>query len=134
MAYLFRYQLNRKPEARTDGSGALAHDIEAHYSEDGVDMGVIGGRHKTIVVLGDEMQAILAMPDVTGPQRQAKNAAYKNALVANLNTQPVGVTGWSDAQMAVYLDGNKLSVEVATGANDYLTATLGLSYPIPFDI
>ena len=134
MAYTFRYQLNIRPEARRDGSGALMHQIEVHYSEDGIDMGVVGGHNKTIVIPGDEMQTILAMPHDTGPQRQAKNAAYKDSLVSNLNYQAVGVTGWSDAQMAAYLDGNKLSGEVAAGANDYITVTLGLTYPVPFNI
>ena len=135
MAYTFRYELLRAPAARVDGSGCLSHDIEAYYSEDdGATWVVVGGRHKDIIVPGSEMQTILAMPDSTGPQRQAKNVAYKSALVANLDTQPVGVTGWPDAQMAAYLDGNKLSAEVATGANDYITITLSQSYPVPFSI
>jgi len=133
MAYTFRYQLMQAPEARVDGSGGLAHQIHVYYDEDGVDMGWMG-RNKTIVVPGDEMQAILSMPDSTGPERQAKNSAYKAALVSNLNYQPVAVTGWSIEQLTAYLDGNKLSAEVAAGANDYITATLGQSYPVPFNI
>jgi len=133
MAYTFKYQLMQAPEARIDGSGGLAHQIHVYYEEDGVDMGWLG-RHKTIVIPGDVMQAILAMPHTTGPERQAKNQAYKDALVQYLNYQPVAVTGWSVAQLTAFLDGNKLSAEVAAGANDYITDTLGQSYPVPFNI
>jgi len=133
MAYTFRYQLMERPEARRDGSGGLAHQIQVYYSEDGEDMGTTG-RNKTIVIPGDEMSTILAMPDSTGPQRQAKNQAYKNALVTYRDYQPVAVSGWSIAEMTAYLDGNKLSSTNAEAANTYITETLGQSYPVPFNL
>ena len=133
MAYTFKYQLMVKPEARRDGSGGLMHQIQVYYTEDGEDMGATG-RNKTIVIPGDEMAAILAMPHSTGPERQAKNAAYKDALVTFLNYQPVAVSGWSIAEMTAYLDGNKLSVVNAADADDYITNTLGQSYPVSFNL
>lgn len=134
MAYTFKYRLASCPSARNDGSAGISHDIWAVYSEDGGDTSIVPGRHQTIVIPGDVLTAINAMPDSTSQEKQAKNQAYKDALVEYRNYQPVPIQGWTEAQMEEFLDQNKVSVTQADLANDYITVTLGQTYPVDFNL
>lgn len=131
----FRYQLNSAPGSHGDGSGMVTHDINAQSSIDaGVTWQIVAGRHKTFNIPADEMEEVNDMPDSTDPQRQAKIAAYKDALVANLNTQNVPISGWSAAQMQAFLDANEAAQSEADLADTFITVTLGLTYPVAFTI
>lgn len=129
----FRYRLNSAPFAYNDGSGCIGHDIDAQYSDNG-DWMAVPGRHKTILVPSSMMKTINDMPDGTGPQKQAKTAAYKQALATNLDTQNVPIIGWSTAQMQILVDANKAAATEAGRANVYITVTLGQSYPVSFSL
>ena len=83
MDYDFAYSLTQASEARTDGCGYVDHDIFAVCREAGsVDPWVaVPAHHTTISVSSSDMATMLAMPDSTGEQRTAKNAAYKQLLI-----------------------------------------------------
>lgn len=131
----FKYRLNRAPSALNDGSGCISHDIDAIYSDDGgVTWLVVPGRHKTIMIPSADLKTVMDMPDGTGPQKTTKNAAYKQFLVDNLDTQNEPLVGWSIAQMQALVDANNAASLEATRANDYITVTLGLSYPVEFSL
>lgn len=132
--YSFQYRLHAAPAARADGSGIAAHDVSAlsqpvgngGYSE-------VPARHKTFCIPAGDLQAVMDMADSTGPQKAAKNAAYKVLLVANVDTVPVPLGGWSSDDLQAVMDANDAASAVVTEANEYLTVTLGLSYPVDFN-
>ena len=124
----FRYSLTEAPQARTDGSGCVDHQIIAEY-DDGEGWFVVPARNKTFCVSADELAVVMAMPN-TG----AKITAYKQVLVDNINTQPSPLTGWTVAQLQAMIDANNAAESAGTDANDYITVTLGLSYPVSFTI
>ena len=134
MDYTFRYRLQSAPEARADGSGCIMHDIFALASSDGENWVVVPGRHKTVNVPADEIATVMAMPDSTGPQKSAKNTAYKQALADNLDTQPEAITGWNTAQLEALMDANDAASAAAADVDGYITVTLGLNYPVEFSL
>ena len=134
MAYEFRYSLGSAPEASVDGSGMAIHDIQAEYRENGGDWTVMGARHKSFCVPAADLAVVLAMPHGTAPEKAAKNVAYKELLAQNIDTQFVPIAGWSAAQLAAFLDANAAAAEQAAAADAYITVTLGLSYPVPFNL
>lgn len=128
--YVFRYKLMSVPEARRDGSSGVMHQIQAEAAPEGTsEWATVPGRNKTIVVPAADLKVVNDMP--TGA---AKNNAYKQALVNNLNTQPVRISGWDLGSLEALMDANDAAALEATRAHEYLTDTLGLSYPIPFTI
>ena len=131
MAFSFRYSLEAAPEPSRDGSGVVRHSIWAVSSNDGGQTWAnVPGRHKTVVVPADELQVVIDM--VNGA---AKVQAYKNLLVANVNTQaPVPIIGWSVAEMTALLEANAAADTAAVAANDYITITLNQIYPVTFNI
>ena len=132
MAYTFKYQLNSAPQSSKDGSGMVNHSITAiAYNGDGE---VVPSRSKTFCVPATELQTVMDMPDATGPERTVKNTAYKSALVANINTQPLPITGWSVSALTELMEMNDVAESVAVEANDYITVTLAQSYPVEFSL
>ena len=127
--YNFRYSLAYAPEARSDGSGCIDHDIWALYQEDGGDWTIVPGRHKTISIDAAELDAAL-----NESTNQLKIAAYKEALKANVNNQPEPVVGWADAQLLALVEANAEASGVAGDADEFITVTLGLEYPVTFDM
>jgi len=155
MAKEYAYRLQSTPQAAQDGSGAVHHDIFAIYREVGSgiawkDAPVVPGYHKTIVVPGAEVKIVMDMPHATGPQKQAKDAAYKQALVDNRNTPATPLIApaafdWSPAGIDAYLmayeawqaafdAANAVAATEATRVNDYVTAVLSLSFPLEFQV
>ena len=120
MAYEFRYRM-QQPTARTDGSGALDHDITAIYSvDDGETWAVVPARHQTFVCPASEVQVCLVGPGVA--------TLYKEMLARNINTVPVAVTGWTAAQMEAMLT-NNAAAQVAADA----VGALPVSWPYEFE-
>lgn len=137
--YNFRYRLNQAPQPRNDGSGQVSHDIDAEYRLDGAPTNdpwfVIPSHHQDILIPADVLSVVMAMPHSTTPQKQAKNTAYKQLLVAHRTDQPnPSVTNWTAEQLQEFLDKNDVATLQATNANNYITVTLGLTYPVPFTI
>ena len=123
----FRYSLTQAPAARTDGSGCVDHQIIAQVDA-GEGWEVLPGRNKTFVVPADELAVVLALP------ANQRVAAYKQALIDNIDTSPIAVTGWTLAQLTAMYDANVAATSAASDADTYITVTLGLSYPVPFTI
>ena len=134
--YEFAYQLLVAPEAKVDGSGMVQHQIRAVAREEGSSgaWAVVPGRNKTFEIPVSELQTVLNMPDGTGPQKQAKNQAYKQALESNINTVGEAVIGWDSVSLEQMLDANDATLVAAEEANTYITVTLGQSYPVQFTI
>lgn len=126
-----RYQLAQAPEARNDGSGQVAHQIKAQYRETGSGDAWqdVPGRNKTILILGSELNIALA----SGTQNQ-KVTAYKDALISNLNTVASPIQGWDLTSLEDLLDANDVANEAASDANEFITVTLGLVYPVGFNL
>ena len=122
----FRYALTEKPEARNDGSGCVSHQIVAQVDA-GEGFATMGGRSKTFSVPADELATVLALSN--GAE---KVAAYKQLLVDNLNTQPQPNGGWEKAQLEIVHNANVAASSAADGADEYITITLGKTYPVPF--
>ena len=78
-----KYRLQLPVEARTDGSGCLAHDITTIYSDDDGETWLVHpapGNHRTVIVPREDIDAALVG---TNAQKAAK---YKSALYDNRNT------------------------------------------------
>ena len=133
--YDFKYRLQSAPAGRLDGSGCVDHDIWAVSQLQG-DGGFapVPGRHKTVSVPADEIASVMDMPDSTSAEKQAKNVAYKGLLASNLGTQPVALTGWMGAQLQAVMDANDLASYETGRVNEYITVTLGQSYPVDFSL
>ena len=131
--YVKKYQLNSRPTASNDGSSTVRHSITAVYrADDAIPADPwlsIPGRHKTIVVPADEMKVVMDMANGA-----AKVTAYKNVLASNINTGATPITGWSSVQLEAMLDANDRADEEADRADNYITLTLGLTYPVQFAI
>ena len=127
--YDFKYRLTSAPAPADDGSGVVRHDIWAVYREQGTVNGFIPvpGRHKTICIPATELAQVLLAGNAG-----AIVTAYKNALAANLNTSPIPVTGWTAPILEALMDANDLAAETATDAADFITITMGLTFPVEF--
>lgn len=130
MSYSFKYRLQSAPQARTDGSGCLDHDIYAIASSDGSTWYVVPGRHKTISVPFAELDA--ALEQTTNPLR---SQAYKEALARNLNTAPVAVLGWTAAQLLLVVQSIADATATAVAVDEFIrsVAPNGI-YPVDFSI
>lgn len=118
-----RYSLAAAPEARTDGSGCVAHDIWSM-----VDVGGwINDAHWTINIPATELEAVLVMAN-----NAAKIAAYKALLVSSRNVQPSPNTGNDTADILARINANGRAALAAAGADEYITVTLGQEYPVAF--
>ena len=125
-----RYQLIDAPTPRNDGSGCVDHDIQAMYTLTGEDeWSPVPGRHKTISVPEDELQAALAAGGAS-----AIATAYKEAIAANLNTIPEPIRGWSSAQLEELLLANAAAADAAEKSVNFITVSLGLDFPVNFTI
>jgi len=76
-----------------------------------------------------ELQAALA----AGTNQQIV-AAYKDALVANLDTQPEPIMGCTSVALEALLDANDAAQAAANAANVFITETLSLVYPVRFTL
>lgn len=126
--YEFKYRLARAPQAAQDGSSCVMHDIWAIGREAGSEdeYAVVPGRHKTIAIPGSDLLIVLQGPSVA--------TKYKQALVNNLATQPVPVVGWDAESLELLMDNNDVALEAAVAANEYVTVTLGIDYPVDFSV
>ena len=137
MDYNFCYSLAQAPEPRVDGTGQIVHDIWAMSREEGESNGwvPVGGYHRGVPVPTDELKAVMDMPHDTGPEKQAKNTAYKQLLASHIGDGVIPwAGGWSKEDLELYMDTNDACVIEAQRANEYLIVTLGQTYPIRFNL
>ena len=127
MAYEFRYVLEQAPEARSDGSGMVAHNIHAEASLDGDNWAVVPARSKTFNIPASELQTVME----AGNTAQIV-AAYKNALIANLNTLNEPLTGWGLDQLEELMTNNAAALSAATAADAFIDGIA--NYPVSFTI
>jgi len=125
--YEVRYRID-KITARADGSELVQHDTWAEGREEGeADWQVVPGHHRSLLVPADEIQAALE----AGSNAQVI-AAYKNALIANLRTPAIPITGWAPADIQAKLEANAASAEATSDAISFITETLGATFPVRF--
>ena len=127
--YEFKYRLASAPKVTSDGSGCVKHDMWLIAREVGSEDPFAprsGLPHKDIAVPASELLVVL--------QGSGIPAKYKQALVNNLNTIPVSVRGWDIATAELTMDNNDLSIAAATAADEWITITAGLTYPVDFVI
>jgi len=126
--YEFKLRLAQAPRPTQDGSQCVLHDLYAISREAGSqdEYTVVPGRHKTYVIPGSELLIVLQGPSVA--------AKYKQALVNNAATQPVPVTGWDVVSLELLMDNNDISAHAAADADEWITVTMGLEYPVDFSV
>ena len=118
-----KYRLNFV-EATLDGSGMVAHDMWG-VEDDGT---IVPGRHATVLIPQADVDVVLAMPDGTPTQKQAKNAAYKDMIRAN------APDGWDENDLENIVAANTAASVSADGTDEYITETLGATYPVDFQL
>lgn len=121
MAY---YELQSAPTARLDGSGMVTHDI---WGMDSLGQKV-PSKHADFLIHSNDLEVWSAMPDSTGPERQLKNVAYKDLMVA------AAPPGWTEEDLNNENAENQRSVDMAAEVDEYITVTLGQTYPVQFQL
>ena len=134
MTFEIKYSLNQLPAPALDGSGMVLHQITAMSNKDGEGWVTIPGRSKTFCIPAAELAVVMAMPDGTAQEKQAKNTAYKQALVENVGTQVSPLVGWTKAILEELVEINDAANTVANAAVEYITVTLGQTLPVPFNL
>lgn len=125
MAYTVRYRLTRAPEATTDGSKMVRHDIVAialDNDDPGAEWVVVQGYHKTINIPAEDLAALVQQPNWVN--------LYKNAVYNNRGTIPESISGWKVDQIKQRLENNDVAQAAALAAIDRLPN----NYPIDFDL
>ena len=112
------------PQALNDGTGMVEHDIFA-VTDTGE---IIPGRHQTVLIAESDIVIWATMPDSTGPQRQAKNDAYKALLAAGLPAS------WLDSALQETVNSNVAAGLASGSVADYIQNTLGQGYPLDFSL
>lgn len=143
MATDIAYQLLGNPEGRVDGSGQVMHDMQAVGREIATDpWTVIPNHHKTFLLTEVEVNhALDQSPDA------AKITAYRDALEANVNTQPTSLpeppaSDWSEEGLNEYIVAyeawateftaqNQASADAAARVAQFI-ADKGWPFPIQF--
>ena len=129
MTWSFRFRLESAPEATTEGCGMVDHDItilaKAQGEEDWVE---VPDRQITIQVHASNLTTMLDMD-----AGAAKVAAYKNLLMANLDTVGEAITGCYLMQLEALMDANALAAFEADRVDTYILSVVE-EYPVEFSI
>lgn len=135
MAREYRYELREAPEARTDGTKGVGHDIAAVYREEGEVNGWVEVPEHHVAGLGipgDEM--ITALSSGTTQQKvQAYKTLIRTALDAGGFLDPYD-KGWEEAKLNGFMVNNDTSHEAATLANEFILQVKPTGYPIYFEL
>ncbi len=137
--YEFRYRLNAAPTPTGDGSGMIKHAIQAVYRVDGSGddwktAPAVPARNKTIVIPASEMKVIMNMPHGNAAQKNAKNEAYKDALILNLHKGVEPIVGWDAVSLELMMDNNDDAILESGRVDNYIISTLNQEYPVPFNV
>jgi len=117
MAYGYEYEIRRLPEASTDGSGMVKHEIHIKFIPDTTEPDEkLEYAHKTVCC---PAQDVIDVAEGTGVV-----AAYKNMLRDNWDTLPEPITGPTNTEIAAWYEANQLcavAVEAVDGLRDWST-------------
>lgn len=130
MAKEYKLQIATPPVARGDGSGYIGHNVWKVWREDIAlpdDPWIRTPRHKDgIPVPYSQINTILALPT-----NQEKIVAYRIALIANKDVQPVANKGWSDSELDSFYAENDAATAAAEAVAQFV-ADLGKEFPVEF--
>jgi len=107
------------------------------YSDDGGTTRIITpGYHKTLALDATDVKTVMDMPDSTGLERAAKNAAYKNLIALHIEDGPYSPPPklWDDASMQEYTEMNDDAELQASRVSDYIQVTLSQTFPADFKL
>jgi hypothetical protein len=126
MTYTFKYRLQSSPVARNDGTGIVDCTILAVVSTDGGAYATIPGYSRLIQLPYQELRVVMDMPDATGPQRTAKNNAFKVLLAERADLQlPSPSLNWSIGGMTAWMTANDGAATESGRLHTYITIKLG---------
>ena len=128
-SYEFRYVLAGEPTARLDGSGCVDHDVYRQVSVDGGVYGNIDGKQVDISIPAADIEAALAEAN-----NAAIYAAYKGAMSDSMGNDPEAEEGWADSDMTSMMEANELAEAQTTAIKAFISETLGLTYPVAFNL
>jgi len=132
MAYEFSYTSDQ-PRATMNGSGQVEFFIIPYYREVGdSDWLAVLGAEKIFYVYGEDLAAVNAMPDSTTPQKAAKSNALITLVLASVAYLSVPRIGWTEEELDAIVTANALSAAQATATHEFITVTMGQSYPVRF--
>ena len=134
MAYAFKYRIAEAPTAHEDGSGVVVHRLQIVYQIDGAgDWLLVPGRERVINVPSAKLKAVMDLPHGNATQKNAKIAAYKEVLAENLETAAIPMAErWTRDGIVALLDANIAALTEAARAVDFITVTMGSSFPVDF--
>jgi len=132
MAFEFSYTTER-PQALANGSGQVAFFVIPYYREEDTETWyVVLGADKVFYVEAAELAVVNAMLDATAGQKAAK----ANALIALVLDSTANLSdpyiGWTEADLDVIVTANALSAAQATATHEFITVTMGQTYPVRF--
>ena len=129
MTYDFRFRLESAPVATVDGCGMVDHDTTILAKAEGEENWIeVPDRQITIRVHASNLTTMLDM-DAGAP----KVSAYKNLLVANLDTVGGAIDGRQLAQLEALMEANALAAFEADRVDTYILSVVE-SYPVEFSI
>src|SRR4030042_1242694 len=135
MAYTFKYQLEEAPTADLSGAGLIDFKISLVYSSTGANYVTVPNYSKTIQVDADQIKIIMDMADGTPAQKNSKNNVLKDAI-KKYSTNQTSYDGinWSVAYITRFVTELDKAITQAARVDNYLKVTLGLTYPISFNL
>ena len=132
MAYEFSYTAEQ-PRATTNGSGQVTLFIVPCYREvgDGGWLPILG-TEKVFYIYAEDLAVVNAMPDSTTPQKAAKSNALIALVLASAAYLSVPHVGWTEEELDAIVTANALSEAQAAATHEFITVTMGQSYPVRF--
>ena len=130
--YAFKYRIAEAPTAHQDGSAVVAHRLQIVYQIDGTGGWlVVPGRERVVNVPSARLKTVMDLPHSNASQKSTKALAYKQALTASLETPAVAMAErWTRDGITALLDANIAALTEATRAVEFITATMGLTFPV----
>ena len=136
MTYALKYRLSQAPEATTNGSGLVMHQLVPVYRTAGSadEWAEVSAWARSVPVPAGALKDMNDMPHGTGAQKAAKNTAYKVLLADHINDSPsTPAQDWSMAGLVRFLEANDAAATETQLADAYITV-LGQSYPMDFTV
>jgi hypothetical protein len=90
---------------------------------------------KTAYISTADLAAINAMPHDTAAEKQAKNAAVVALLLANVTVQSAAtLVGQTPEILLRIIENNAAAAAAVAAMDDYITVTMGQTYPVRFSV
>jgi len=125
-----------KPQAPPTGGGTIEWFIQPWAREVGAPTWeIVPNTGKTAYISTVDLAAVNAMPHDTAAEKQAKNAAVVTLLLARLSVSTATVlTGQSPEILQRIIENNAAAAAEVDAINDYITVTMGQTYPVRFSV